>query len=172
MFYNLFTGIPYKGENIKTLENSMQKNGYTIPIFLTSYQAKQLGGNLLKKDESSTVIVHRSENHLKKDETNHDVYNVCQFEGLQEHVYKFLMNLSESNFSVIETESVSEIKQEEIINFSVPTPEKLTPFNLKKWLIIFLLFIVSSFFLMSIVAWFSMLIYLVCLFYFLHIICY
>lgn len=95
-----FNGIPYAGINILMLWSEAEDKGYSVPIWMTFRQTKELGGHVLK-GEKGTLVVYA--NTFKKTETDDEtgeeverdipfmkgytVFNVEQIEGLPPHYY-------------------------------------------------------------------------------------
>lgn len=93
-------GQRYSGINVLVLWIESQIRGFTIPVWLTFRQAKELGG-FVKKGEKSTTVVYA--NSFTKSEIDaetgeelkrnipflktYSVFNVDQVEGLPEHFY-------------------------------------------------------------------------------------
>jgi antirestriction protein ArdC len=93
-------GRRYSGVNVLVLWLEAQLRSYSIPVWITFRQAKELGGSV-KKGEKSTTVVYA--NSFEKTETNADigeeekrnipflraypVFNVDQVSGLPEHFY-------------------------------------------------------------------------------------
>jgi antirestriction protein ArdC len=93
-------GKRYSGVNVLVLWLEAQLRSYSIPVWITFRQAKELGGSV-KKGEKSTTVVYA--NSFEKTETNADtgeeekrnipflraypVFNVDQVSGLPEHFY-------------------------------------------------------------------------------------
>lgn len=95
------TGQPYSGVNVLVLWLEAQLKSYTVPVWLTFNQAKELGG-FVKKGEKSTTVVYA--NSFEKTETDAEtgeekthripflktyyVFNVQQIEGLESKFYE------------------------------------------------------------------------------------
>ena len=93
-------GKRYSGVNVLVLWLESQLRGFSIPVWITFRQAKELGG-YVKKGEKATTVVYA--NSFEKTETNADtgeeqkrnipflraysVFNVDQVTGLPEHFY-------------------------------------------------------------------------------------
>jgi antirestriction protein ArdC len=93
-------GKRYSGVNVLVLWLESQLRGFSIPVWITFRQAKELGGSV-KKGEKSTTVVYA--NSFEKTERNNDtgeeqqrkipflraysVFNVDQVTGLPEHFY-------------------------------------------------------------------------------------
>lgn len=97
---NLSTEAGYKGVNTLLLANSMIKNKFAKPYFLTLKQANALGGKV-KKDSASTMIIYWNIQRKELDQCDesgepiieercylrqYSVFNVAQIEGLDEQV--------------------------------------------------------------------------------------
>ena len=93
-------GKRYSGVNVLVLWLESQLRGFSIPVWITFHQAKEIGG-YVKKGEKATTVVYA--NSFEKTETNADtgeeqkrnipflraysVFNVDQVTGLPEHFY-------------------------------------------------------------------------------------
>jgi antirestriction protein ArdC len=93
-------GKRYSGVNVLVLWLESQLRGFSIPVWITFRQAKELGG-FVKKGEKATTVVYA--NSFEKTDTNADtgeeqkrnipflraysVFNVDQVTGLPEHFY-------------------------------------------------------------------------------------
>ncbi|MEZ4614397.1 MAG: zincin-like metallopeptidase domain-containing protein [Caldilineaceae bacterium] len=93
------TGQPYQGINILMLWLAALEHGFSAPIWLTYRQAQELGGQVRKGEQGSSIVytrqITRQEVSEEGEETESDiflhkgyiVFNVEQIDGLPDHFY-------------------------------------------------------------------------------------